>query len=310
MQLLDQCEVRHGESERRIELLYGDLARLPPDHSVDILVASAFKDDYSPTTTSLIGALDSVGLSVQQLSQDKHVDLREQFSCWLSQPVDKKFNFGRILCLESDWKGSPPEIIDDLFRALAPFLLTEFSDSSVAIPVLGTGDQHWPFDEMLTAILTSAVAWINRGLVLKLLKIVVFRTEDVAAAQRIFSALKGGQLATTSKPSPTASGAPQSTQHDVFISYSRVDTEAAHFVYEELRSTRPDLSIFLDQTSIPGGASWLMHIAHALDSSKRVVALYSENYWSSNNCKDEFLAARARQIDLKTEILFPIYREL
>lgn len=50
-----------------------------------------------------------------------------------------------------------------------------------------------------------------------------------------------------------------------------------------------------------------MQIADALESSRRVVALYSQDYWTSKNCQMEFLAAFTRQNDTGGNILFPIY---
>src|ERR1700722_155304 len=169
MKLLAPWIIRHGNEDRKIELLHGYLALLPPEHAVDILVVSAFKGDYLTTTGSLIGALGRSGLSVAHLAAHKEIDMREQFSCWLSQPVKRPFNFRRLLCIESGWRGDPPENTDDLFRALAPFLLTDFRDCSVAMPLIGAGDQGWPAKDMLKAIIRAAIGWIERGLKLRLL---------------------------------------------------------------------------------------------------------------------------------------------
>jgi len=126
MRLLADWSIRHGGATRKVELLQGDLARLPADQSVDVLVVSAFQNDYLPTQGSLIGALDRAGLSVQDLASHKQVDLRQSYSSWLSAPVGKGLNFRHVLCIETGWRHgkstSRAAITDDLFRALAPYL--------------------------------------------------------------------------------------------------------------------------------------------------------------------------------------------
>jgi len=220
MRLLDRWSIHHGESSRTIELLQGDLAYLPPEHAVEILVVSAFANDYTPTYRSLIGSLAYTGLNVAELANDKAVDLREQYSCWMSKPVSGQFAFKRILCIESGWRGSPPEIADDLFRALAPYLLTECPDASVAMPLIGAGDQGWPPAQMLDCVVTTAVAWIRRGLALRLLKVVVFSERDAIVALQRFQSIRaeyGSRTASAGNgPAPT-SLFPKGC--DVFLSY-------------------------------------------------------------------------------------------
>jgi len=55
MKLLDSIEVR-GEQNKVIELHQGDLTDLTAAEAFDLLVVSAYPDDYTPTNTSLIGA--------------------------------------------------------------------------------------------------------------------------------------------------------------------------------------------------------------------------------------------------------------
>ena len=63
MKTLSSIQV-HGAKPRQIELLQGDLTELGAGEGFDLLVVSAFPDDYLPTPTSLIGALHRKGLSV------------------------------------------------------------------------------------------------------------------------------------------------------------------------------------------------------------------------------------------------------
>lgn len=87
MKLLDTLKVYSGSEERKIEIYQGDLTALTPDEAVDILVVSAFPNDYTPTPDSLIGALFEKGISVEQLANNKAQDLRETSSCWISQEI-------------------------------------------------------------------------------------------------------------------------------------------------------------------------------------------------------------------------------
>ncbi len=142
-------------TNKKIELLMGDLAAIPLEHDVDVLILSAFPDDYTPTPTSLIGALWAKGVSVAALAQDCGEDLRQTFSCWLSKPIGpehSELHFTRILCYEPLRRGRAAELVGDVFRALAPFTLGPPNIKSVAMPILASGDQGQPAIEMLQAI--------------------------------------------------------------------------------------------------------------------------------------------------------------
>jgi len=267
-----------------------------------LLVVSAFANDYLPTVSSLIGSLHDTGVSVQDLADDKEMDLREQFSCWLSHPLPHSNAFRRILCIESGWRGTPPEITDDLFRALSPYLLTTGPNASVAMPLIGAGDQGWPVAQIMESILKTAVSWIGRGLQLRILKIVVRSEQTAKSASDKFHEIRQRFASDQLEGSNISKRG-----FDLFMSYCHKDLETAQTVLTEIRRICPTMQIFFDRDSLPPGCSWLSHVAVSLDNSKRVAALYTPDYWSSASCKDEFAAAMTRQNDIGSAVLFPIY---
>ena len=309
MELLSSLTLQHGKDNRRIEILHGDLARLPPSHAVDVLIVSAFPNEYLETPRSLIGALARNGISVRDLALHKQIDMRQQFSCWLSQRVEAHFNFSHLLCIESGWRGSPPEITDDLFAALAPFLLTDFRNGSVAMPLIGAGDQAYGPVQMLEAILNGAVAWIERGLKLRLLKIIVHNDAVARDAASFFESFKRKHQPRQNVGPGAKANRDDSDRYDVFISYSHTQALMANFLVSTLKTHTPTPSIFINSERLSPGTSWPTEIATALDASRRVVALYSPDYWASRMCKLELSAAWARQTDSGQTVLFPLLLE-
>lgn len=102
--------------------------------------------DYSPTPSSLIGALAiNLGISVRNLSKDKEEDLRRQYFCWWSRPLPEEHSFRRILCFEGGFGSrgnTPPKVVGAVFRCLVPILSGEDSKGgSVIMPLLASGDQ-------------------------------------------------------------------------------------------------------------------------------------------------------------------------
>jgi TIR domain-containing protein len=289
------------------------MSYLPPEHAVDLLVVSAFPNDYAPTYSSLIGALFDNGVSVADLAKHKKADLREQFSCWLSEPIQASLGFQQIMCIESGWRGTPPEITDDLFRALAPYVITDMRDISVAMPLIGAGIQGWPPDQMMESILKAAISWMNRGLPLRLLKIITRSPEVAKLALQSFRNVQSHHVAGNSPALAGAQSEPAKPDRsgnrtvDLFISYCHEDSKVAQTILATLQSNCPSMEIFHDRSTLKPGGSWLMQVAESLDCARRVVALYTPQYWSSPFCKDEFAAALTRQNDTGRPILFPIY---
>ena len=178
----------------------------------------AFPDDYVPTPRSLIGALYRKGVSVAELATRKAVDLRQTFSCWLSEEVVTPvpgIQFRRILCFEPLTRGAPPKVVGDIFRSLMPFLLGDPPITRIAMPLVATGNQNVPLIDMLEPLLDAAAHWLAVGAPVERLKIVEYAEVKAAELKGAFSILKrqyeGAFLnrETTSKPDATPGPVPE-----------------------------------------------------------------------------------------------------
>lgn len=191
MKLLSQLTIsRSGEPDALIQLLQGDLADIPVEHKTDILVVSAFPGNYEPIEGTLIGALDKRGLSVEALSKDKDADLRDQLSCWLSKPLSKevqtKFNFRRIICFEPGVKlKESNDVVGNIFRCINTFAFDE-RNNIIAMPMVASGNQRVSPQDMLPSLLEAAQFWLQNGLPLQCIKLVIFREDEIQLSVDIF----------------------------------------------------------------------------------------------------------------------------
>lgn len=308
MRLLATHSVQRRDGIASLCLYHGDLSAIPHDEAVDVLVVSAFPDNYVPTSTSLIGALRRRGISVADLSRDKEADLRGAFSSWISRDIGAPFpeaGFRRIVCFESSSHVPPSETVGDVFRALMPFLFGDPPIQSIAMPVLSSGNQGFDPEVMLGAIFNAATHWLALGLPIRVIKIVV---QDAVQAERLrqtFTRLSASLAA----PQPGKPDDPSGDRrpYDLFVSYSHEDASEVDGLVGLLQSTKPGLRVFCDRLVLNVGESWQGELDHALESAATVVAVYSPAYLRSKMCIEEFNMARLRHRESPTPILKPIY---
>lgn len=237
MNLVGQLQVERVRGERPpavIQLLQGDLAAIPEEHAVDALVVSAFPDNYDPVPGTLFASLRERGLDMREVAEHKEEDERERLGCWLSQSLPRqlaaRFHFDRIVCFEPRHpafvrhSGIREETIEDsvafVFRCLNNFIIPDkdserdFHIARVAMPILATGNQRVPVEAVFPRLLDAAVFWLEQGLPIQQLKIVVFRPEYVGIAKRLFERVtpRYEQRQTTRQPSPPPADADWRTQ--------------------------------------------------------------------------------------------------
>ena len=302
MELLDTITVTHQGNQRSVTLSAGDLAHLPADEAVDLLVVSAFPDDYAATETSLIGSLERAGVSVASLATDKEVDLRRFSSCWLLREIETPaVNFWHVLCFEPQRRGHAHEVVGDIFRSIMPFTAGTSGVSSIAIPIVASGDQGESPTVMLEALADAAVNWLSIGMPLDCIKIVCHDSADSQVLQESFSRIKSryAEVESASWTNPF--------RYDLFVSYCQKDKAAVDDLLEELRTARPSLRIFMDRLELRPGAAWQQHIFEALDESRKIVCALSPAYLESPICKEEFNIALLRHRESAEGVLLPVY---
>lgn len=315
MKLLDFIEIK-GHNDKRIDLYVGDLTALSPSEAFDLLIISAFPDDYTPTPSSLIGALNRKGLSVQFLADTKEIDLRDGFSCWLSKefiPENPDLRFRRILCFEPSYlhrqERTPygqrpifsPELVGDIFRSLMPIVAEKSDIKTVALPVVSTGDQRYSISEMLPPLLDAAINWLENGLPLNVIKIIAYTDVQMHEALPIFSTRKAEYMLSMEAIKS------QSVHYDVFISHANKNEYESKVVEYTLRQFKPNIKILTRNKEINIGSAWQPEIFENIDKCSVVITMLSSDYLESKTCKEEFNIAWIRSKEIDKDIIFPIY---
>ena len=341
MQLLSQILIERSPGNTVIQLLQGDLSAIPAENAVDILAMSAFPGNYMALKGSLINALAEQGLSVEALAQEKEVDLRNQLDCWLSKPLSasdqQKFNFKRILCFEpGDKIKEPEEVVGDIFRCINTFAFDE-DKNDLAMPIIATGYQKIPMQKILPALLKAACFWLQNGLPVKSLKLVVHRNEQATEALPIFETFKNAmqEAAATQRQRSTGTkdeeaeqimpqdldiekeiddspvnmpeAAPTEKGYDYFLSYAHVHSKNVQYFVDGLKTKNKALNIFYDKDSIPPGGLWIQQISAAIQKADKVLIFLSPDYDKSPVCWDEFQCAKLMEYNRKKSIIQTIY---
>jgi len=303
LRVVDSLEVQGPSSQGQIQLCIGDLTRTGPNDSVDVLVVWTVRDSYFPIPRSLIGALLQRGISVEALAEDKEVDLRQAFTCWLSREIidpPEGIRFKRILCYEPAESATAAEHVGDIFRSLAPFLGGAFPVRRVATPLLASGTQRVAAEEMLRELVGSAVHWLSSGLPIDCLKIVCLPDNHEDELTRLFSELK-------SQYSDMSAHKYSQFSYDFFISYSHQDVREVQIFEQTLLSHQKNLRIFIDRKNLTAGAAWQREIFESIDVSRKVAVFYSPTYLDSKVCIEEFNIALCRHRESDEPVLIPIY---
>ncbi|MBU1014807.1 MAG: ADP-ribosyltransferase [Bacteroidetes bacterium] len=191
--LLDSIDIYFGSTKRTLQLCQGDLSNMTPQDAVDFLVVSALPGDYSPTSGSLIGALNQHGVSVAALSQNKAANYEPTMPCWVSQQVvstNPGIQFKRILLFEPPNPATEAiAYVESIFKGLDCFQ-SDTQSATAAMPMVCTGSGGASDADILTALFYAAVHWQVQSFPLNIVKLTVYQQDQVAPLKALFATHK------------------------------------------------------------------------------------------------------------------------
>lgn len=165
MKLLNQIGVETNWGYRTFELYHGNLMKV--DNETDLIVVSAFERNYPPTKGTVVRALlQEHDLSVKRLAEDPVLDYRDAFGCWLSKPVSDP-PFDRILCVETPRSLASGEAaataVENLFVMLSVMEAKGYGAETLAMPLIGAGQQRFEPQHILSTLLPASRDWLQRS---------------------------------------------------------------------------------------------------------------------------------------------------
>ncbi|MBP6872893.1 MAG: DUF4145 domain-containing protein [Bacteroidales bacterium] len=156
MQLINIHEIESVYGNKTIELYYGDLTQM--DFPVDCIVASAYRGGYHPTKGSLLGALHyNLGILAEDLMDHIDINLAEPLNVWISKELDH-YDFKRLAFVEIVGTYQPFEqSIRNLFSLVRICEVYDIELNSIAMPILGTGQQRIPPEMIMPVLLEHSI---------------------------------------------------------------------------------------------------------------------------------------------------------
>ncbi len=267
--------------QKRIIIKQQDL--MADNIKVDVLLCSAFCDDYFPSARSLIGALYNNGISIQNMAKnsDKRFDVYDENNrrrCWISKESEHP-RFKRIACVEllsyTDYKEGYIKGHIDYLKNVFSMLRQMFEDydregmqlRKIAMIIPGIGDQGLEIEYVVSVLFSQ----------LRLMLKNIEQLEDIIIYDRNPS--KTEFLRSYIQDKKTLNG------KQVFISYSSIDSIWAEKIFNNLKNI--GLSCWKAPEDIPPGSNYQKEIPKGLRETYILVAVLTENSERSKWCYKE-----------------------
>jgi hypothetical protein len=275
---------------KTIAVVRGNVLDYP--EPIDILTTSAYKLSYHPTPGTLFAALETVGISVDELACEPLIDLRSLANVWLSQEVvGSRTGIRRIGCVEMGriWSNYSGYSLDEnalltslkaYFRMLDVASMCDVRMETVALPLLGAGRQRISGDLTLIPIINECVEFLKRN---EFVRKILFLEMNPERAMRIAQALSQSYslFHETVQKKELAESCPK--QPLAFISYSGGDRNVADNLCHKLESR--GVKVWYAPRDVQG--PYAEAITIAIREATHFVVILSQNSMESQHVLNE-----------------------
>lgn len=279
--------------ERYLEIWTGDIAAQSQPTPVDLLVLSAFPNDYAEVEGTVIHRLSQVGINVEELAKDKAADHRPRWQSWVSKPLVNNSAVKQLICFEPALDERPAHRVGNVFRTVREQLIAagvsaESPMNTLRIPLLTAGSRNSPREEMVEAILSQGWLHLGAGLPVKRLQLFLGLRDRgidnllVEAGIQLEKVRQRWVQDFINSPTP---------DFDLFISYRHADDHILHNLSEELQRRRPEMRLFIDKERLQPGGYWKQDLIRGLSRSRQALCFITADYPNSVECMDEFHAS-------------------
>ena len=272
--------------EKSISSSCGDVTRF--DRPISILTTSAFVGSYAATPGTVFLALAQVGIYANQLAADPAFDLRDPCHIWLSRELGPcGADIRRIGCIEligahTLWQTAPEAEQSMIHSIQAYFHMLDIASlygtdvTTIALPLLGSGDQHIGDNLLLTPLINECIAFLKRN---SCAKNICFVEKNPEKAERIATCLENSLRFLDTEA--------QESQKDqkklAFISYSSKDKNIADNLCAKLE--QQGIKVWYAPRDVHG--PYANAIANAIDKAKYFIVILSQNSIASEHVLNE-----------------------
>lgn len=256
--------------QKEIKIINDDLANI--DDRYDILVCSAYKNDYVPLRGTIIGKLHSMGIEVATLAAEPEINCKD-FGVWISKETAND-HFKRICCVELlDYTDveifSKDHAVDIILKktfstlkyAIEQASITGIDIKKIMLPILGAGSQGIELSYIIPPLIHQCLGILNLSDVDE----IAFLEIDTPKAESLRKYL--------------IESLDNKDETDVFISYSSKQSERAFEIANLLK--RNNITYWMAPDSIPASEDYLDVIPNALTNTKIVLLLLTPEAESS-----------------------------